>query len=287
MNGQNLPPLNWLRAFEASARHLSFTGAARELNMTQSAVSQQIKSLEQSLGLPLFVRQPRVLLLTEAGENYLPIIQDAFERLQSGTLSLTGGDRGQRLTLQCNMSFSVFWLTPRLSRLFDRYPWLTLNVVPELWTNSTEPSASLLIRFGRDVARETDAKLLSQGHFYPVCAPTIAEGVDWHKDRLFDCSGITCSWNAWLGDQKTSLPEGKSINLASTYSISINAAVHGAGLAMGHDVLVQDLMAQGCLVKPFDHEVPMQEAYYLMQPARHSQTPASRAFIEWLEEEFS
>ena len=287
MNGKQLPPLNWLRAFEASARHLSFTGAARELNMTQSAVSQQIKSLEQHLGHPMFIRQPRTLHLTEAGERYLPVIQDAFERLQAGTQSLTGGEHHQRLTLQCNMAFSIFWLAPRLPRLLDQHPWLSVNVVPEIWTTQTEPAASVVIRYGREVAHSSGAERLSQGDFYPVCAPELAATADWRKDRLFDCSGVFCSWEAWLSDQGLRLPNSQRTNLASTYSITLTAAVNGAGLALGHDVLVRDMIDQGRLLKPFDHNVPMQEAYYLMIPARHSQTPASQAFIDWIQGEFN
>ncbi|WP_419905101.1 LysR family transcriptional regulator [Kiloniella sp.] len=287
MSGKQLPPLNWLRAFEASARHLSFTGAARELNMTQSAVSQQIKSLEQHLGHPLFIRQPRVLHLTEAGERYLPVIQDAFERLQAGTQSLTGGQRHQRLTIQCNMAFSIFWLAPRLSKLLDKHPWLSINVVPEIWTTQTEPSASVVIRYGREIAKSSGAERLAQGAFYPVCSPALAATADWRKDRLFDCSAVLCSWEAWLSDQGLRLPADQIVNLASTYSITLTSAINGAGLAMGHDVLVQDMIDQGRLVRPFEHSVPMQEAYFLMLPARHSQTPATRAFIDWIQDEFT
>ncbi len=296
MSGKQLPPLNWLRAFEASARHLSFTGAARELNMTQSAVSQQIKSLEQHLGHPLFIRQPRILHLTEAGERYLPVIQDAFERLQAGTQSLTGGDRGQKLMIQCNMAFSIFWLAPRLSKLLDQHPWLRINVVPEIWTTQTEPEASVMIRYGREVTdsmgsqklshQKLSHQKLSQGTFYPVCTPELAVAADWRKDRLFNCSAVFCSWEAWLKDQGERLPVDQIVNLASTYSITLTAAVNGVGLAMGHDVLVQDMIDQGRLVRPFEHSVPMQEAYYLMIPARHSETPASRAFVDWIREEF-
>ena len=111
-----LPPLNWLRAFESSARNLSFTSAAADLNMTQSAVSQQIKSLEQHLGRTLFIRRTRSIELTDAGLSYLPVVQEAFEVLATGTRMMTGGDHGKILSIQCNLAFSVFWLAPRLGR---------------------------------------------------------------------------------------------------------------------------------------------------------------------------
>ena len=254
--------------------------------MTQSAVSQQIKALEQRLGHPLFIRRPRSLLLTEAGERYLPVVQDAFDRLQRGTRALTGEGEAERLTVQCNMAFSIFWLAPRLPGLLQRFPWLSINVVPEIWINRAEPLAPVLIRYGRKIEQGLEARLLSRGSFYPVCAPELAGAADWRRDRLFDCSGVFCCWENWLADQGEQLPPGQNINLASTYSITLSAALHGAGLAMGHDVLVSDLLQSGQLVRPFAPEVRMQEAYYLIQPARHSQTRASQAFVSWIEEEF-
>ena len=113
MNGNDtsLPPLNWLRAFESAARHLSFTSAAADLNMTQSAVSQQIKNLEHYLGRTLFIRRTRSIVMTDAGYAYLPVVQEAFETLATGTRMMTGGDRGAILSVQCNIAFSVFWLS--------------------------------------------------------------------------------------------------------------------------------------------------------------------------------
>src|SRR6476620_3662182 len=101
-----LPPLNWLRVFEASARHLSFTNAAAELHITQSAVSQQIRALETYCGRPLFRRRSRILELTEAGRDLLPVVQDAFSRLSAGTRALSGADIGRRVNVQSNLSFS-------------------------------------------------------------------------------------------------------------------------------------------------------------------------------------
>lgn len=115
---QSLPPLTWLRAFEATARHLSFTRAASELNLTQSAVSQHVRSLESFLNRALFLRKTRALELTEDGGNYLPVVREAFDLLASGTQAFIGADRGRSMVLQCNLAFSVFWLAPRLARLY-------------------------------------------------------------------------------------------------------------------------------------------------------------------------
>ncbi|MGI9464445.1 MAG: LysR family transcriptional regulator [Aestuariivirgaceae bacterium] len=282
-----LPPLNWLRAFEASARNLSFTGAARDLNMTQSAVSQQIKALENYLGRALFVRGTRTLQLTDAGHNYLPTVQEAFATLTAGTRAVVGGDRGRSLMVQSNLAFSAFWLAPRLGSLLQRHPWLTLNIVPTLWDigeGMTTPDVE--IRFGRGLDGER-LRRLSHDTCFPVCTPEVAaRGGDWQDLPLFDCSGILANWETWLADQGERLPDGKTINFATTYVISLGAALNGAGLAMGHETIAGDLLASKALVRAHGHAIIMQEAYYLVTPAGHAETPASRAFVEWLVEEF-
>ena len=288
MAKSGLPPLNWLRAFEASARHLSFTGAAQELNMTQSAVSQHIKNLEHFLGRDLFVRRARGLHLTEAGFNYLPTVQEAFATLTAGTRALVGGDRGRILTVQSNMAFSAFWLAPRLSDLLARHPWLTLNIVTAIWDPArTAPAAEVEIRFGRGLEDSMGGQRLTRDNAFPVCSPALAaREPDWRQETLLDCSGVLANWEAWLADQGERLPRGKLITLGSTYVISLNAATAGAGLAMAHGTLADDLLAQGALVRPYDHTVAMTEAYYLKTPADHEATPASRAFADWLQEAF-
>ncbi len=288
MRGKALPPLNWLRAFEASARHLSFTGAAHELNMTQSAVSQHIKNLEHFLGRALFIRRPRALLLTEDGFNYLPIVQDAFATLTAGTRALTGSDRGRILTVQSNLAWSTFWLAPRLPDLLAKHPWLTLNLVTPIWDpERTAPEAEVEIRFGRSLGTGVVSHRLNNDTSFPVCSPKLArEDISWSDTTLFDCSGILANWEAWLADQGERLPKDKMINLASTFVITLNAAAASAGFAMAHETLSGDLIARGVLVRPFEHAIDMADGYHLIPPARHAETPASRAFAGWVLEQF-
>ena len=130
---KDLPPLQWLRVFESSARHLSFTQAAQELNITQSAVSQQIKLLENFVGTSLFVRGPRSLQLTPTGKNYLPDIQQALHILRTSTRAHFLRSERRRITIRCNWSFSVLWLTPRLHAFTERHPEISLNIVPVMW----------------------------------------------------------------------------------------------------------------------------------------------------------
>ncbi len=288
MTRDPLPPLNWLRAFEASARHLSFTGAARELNMTQSAISQQIKSLENYLGRTLFVRRTRALQITEAGLSYLPMVQEAFSTLAAGTRALVGGSKGKMLTVHSNLAFSVFWLAPRLPKLLALHPWLSLNILTTLWDQERNVSNSEVeLRFGRDLEGERLSRL-SRDTCFPVCAPEVAaRGADWRSDALFDCSGVLSNWEVWLAGVGQKLPAGKGINFGTTYAISLSAAEAGAGLALGHESIVTNHLTSGRLVRAHDVSVPMIEAYYLREPSRQAETPASRAFVSWLKDEIS
>ena len=130
---QNLPPLNWLRAFEASARHLSFTGAARELHVTQAAVSQKVKALEQQLGRQLFNRLPRRLELTATGEAYLPAVRDAFMTISEGTEDVFGSRIRDRLTVRAGVTFTERWLGRHLPAFQIAHPDIPIRVLTSVW----------------------------------------------------------------------------------------------------------------------------------------------------------
>ena len=279
-----LPPLNWLRAFESAARNLSFTAAASDLNMTQSAVSQQIKSLEHHLGRTLFVRRTRSIDLTDAGLAYLPVVQEAFDVLATGTRMMTGGDRGKVLTIQCNLAFSVFWLAPRLGQLCEKHPWLTLNISTSTWDHEPQTSG-LEIRFGRHLEKRHLAEKLNKDTSFPVCTPEFAAQLDrWQDANLYDCTGVHANWEVWARHRGEDFPSGKMVSLASTFCVSLSVARAGAGIAMGHETLTRDLIAEGSLVRPYEDSVAMEEAYYLVSPPEHETTPATEAFSEWLKE---
>lgn len=282
-----LPPLTWLRAFEASARTLNFTRAATELNLTQSAVSQHVRSLEAYLGRDLFIRKTRVLELTEDGANYLPSIREAFGLIASSTQAFTGGERGQVLNLQCNMAFSVFWLAPRLHRLYARHPWLVLNIVTPIWDPERHAThAALEIRFGRSEEISDTAERLPTDRFFPVCAPGYQNGrYNLETATLFDCAGTTGTWDAWCDATGRDFNRAGQVNLASTFVIAITAALNGAGITMAHDTLARDLIASGQLVRPFEGTSTLAEGYFLLPPSPHAATPASDAFTSWIKQE--
>lgn len=284
MSAYSLPNLTWLRAFEASARHMSFTIAAQELGLTQSAISQHVRNLELHLGRDLFIRRTRALDLTEAGGNYLPTVRESFDLLTQGTRAVFGAGSGKSLIVQCNLGFALFWLTPRLRQFQAAHPGIALNIVTPIWNpeSNTEPS-SLEIRFARDGDVPSAAERLTQDRFYPVCRPDYQGGVfDLESATLFECSGLTGTWDAWFKSQGRPFERWAEVNRGSTFGIAVNVALEGAGIAMVHDTLVADMIADGRLVRPFDHAPPLQEGYYLIPPAKSDQTSASRVFVKWL-----
>lgn len=283
---QNLPPLNWLRAFEAAARHLSFTAAAGELNMTQSAVSQQIKSLEGHMGRALFHRRPRVLELTETGKSYLPIVRDAFRTLGRGTLAVMGA-RDSVVQVHTNMSFGTFWLAPRLGRFYARHPDVRLNIIAELWEapDGIASGADVEIRYSVRPSEGVAAKKLVQDYAYPVAASGwVGTLGDVPGETLFDCANLMTTWAAWGEEQGLDWTELK-ITYATTFAVALSAAISGAGLCMAHDTIAQSQIKAKRLVPLFDHRMKMQEAYYLITAPHLADVPGGLDFVTWLHEE--
>ncbi len=283
-----LPPLNWLRAFEASARALSFTSAAQELSMTQSAVSQQIKSLESALGRVLFLRRARGLELTDEGRGYLPTVQAAFALLEEGTHVLTGRNAPDVLELQVNLSFALFWLSPRLEAFLAEYPWVQLNLATAIWTEERpNSSVSIHIVFGQNKREGKVGKRLARDHIFPVCSPKVARRIrsidDLLAQRLIDLPGTVQSWSSWLNAYPDSTRHNLPvIHRASTWALSLQWAQQGLGVALAHDTIANDLLESGKLVRPLDWSIPMKESYYLIAQEGSQIHAATKAFKEWL-----
>ena len=283
LNPDTLPPLNWLRSFEASARLGSFTAAAGEINITQSAVSQQIKLLEARLGETLFIRSSRKLRLTEAGLNYVYFVREAFDLLRIGTRSVFDEDRGRSLTLRANLAFTLFWLMPHMSDLYERHPWINLNILPHIWdSDERHTKFSIEILIGINYA-EQGLRPLGDESFFPVCAPKLLKDDTLYTAPHFDSPGMTANWDQWHKSRLSDL-ERKPVNYASTVVVSLNAAINGVGLAIAHTTLTKSLESSGVIVRPFEGTLPMQERYFITDVREQDQTPAIRCFIEWIEE---
>ncbi len=282
-----LPPLGWLRTFEAAARHLSFTGAARDLNMTQSAVSQQVKSLEGYLGQPLFLRRPRALELTEAGITYLPVVREAFRTLVRGTQAVTGAQQNA-VQVQSNITFAVNWLAPRLPRFRKLHPDVHLNIFTELWEpREMAEGAAVEIRYSLRPADTVRTELLQTDHYYPVCAPGFRVTLETLQEQpLFDCSNLLSNWESWITDQGL-IWEKPQVTYSTTYLVSLSVAMAGGGLCLAHDMIAKRLLYEGRLIAPFSHRAAMPEAYYLLLSPQAEETPGALVFVDWLRSEIA
>jgi LysR family transcriptional regulator, glycine cleavage system transcriptional activator len=284
-----LPPLIWLRAFDSAARHLSFTDAAKELNLTQAAISKHVKSLELHLRHPLFIRRTRSLHLTKLGEAYVPKVRDAFERLAIGTREVFGGRHAQELTLRCAVSFAVNWLAPRLPTFLERHPGLQIRLISSVWNDNIESDAhDLDIQYGTGDWSGMRSHRLSWETITPLCAPSRAAQLktpdDLRGQQLLHVLGYQEGWGTWLhAAGATSVHPGKGLQLDNSL-MAFAVAAQGTGVALGRLSLARQERSSGRLVAPFDLEVPINEAFYLLEPVGRVVHPDASLFIAWIAE---
>lgn len=289
---KRLPPLNWLRSFEVSARHLNFTQAASELNMTQAAISQQIKGLESQLGVTLFKRLPRGLELTEAGMAYLPAVHESIQRLAVATDEIFGQGRSRLLTVRTNLVFFTNWLSPRLGKFRKLHPGIGLRFTSNIWLDEREKDADMEIRYGKGNWRGFKSTRLSWDELIPVCSPALDSGLplpespeSLSQHTLLHVLGYEEGWGYWLnktGFQHVMFDQGFQLDTLIT---ALELAAQGQGIALGRTSLVADLIESGRLVAPFPQRVPTAEAFYLACPDNQYEHPHAEIFRAWLIEE--
>jgi LysR family glycine cleavage system transcriptional activator len=203
---RSLPPLNGLRAFEAAARHMSFTDAAEELSVTQAAISHQVRGLEQRLGLKMFVRRNRSLLLSEAGQAYLPSVRAAFDQLNEATEKLLQKDKGGNLTVTTTSSFAVKWLVPRLGGFQRSHPEIDVRIsTGTSLVDFSREDVDIGIRYGRGQWPNLTAERLVSEDVMPVCAPSLMKGpnglgkpADLKRFTLLHIGSFPDDWQVWL-----------------------------------------------------------------------------------------
>ena len=291
---RKLPPLNALRAFEAAARHLSFTKAAQELNVTQAAISHQVKALEETLGIALFKRLNRALLLTEAGQAYLPPLREAFDLMDAATRGLK--DRGMEGPLKVTSlsSFAGKWLLPRLHRFRERYPEIDVLVsAKDSLVDFATDDVDMGIRYGGGVYDGLVADFLLPDSYAPMCSPKLLDGAAplrapadlRHHTLLHDDVDPGFGWQGWLRQAGV---EGIDPNRGPGYSDSsmvIAAAIAGQGVALGRISLAVDDIRSGRLVIPFGPVLESHYANYLVVPKARESWPKVQAFRSWMLEE--
>lgn len=282
-----MPPLPWLRAFEASARHLSFTNAAAELNLTQAAISKQVKLLEHYLREPLFERLPRSLTLTKAGAAYLPKVNDAFERLSAGTLEVFGANRSGILSVRVMVGFGVTWLARRLPRFIAAHPKTQVRIVSSIWAEEYDSETfDLDIRYGFGNWPGFNADRLNTESLVPLCLPEVAARLhspaDLAKERLLHVLGYQEGWDSWLTAAGAVRVDGNQGLWFDTTLMAMEVAAEGGGVALGRTSLIERELASGRLVKPFVLELPIEEGFFLVAPDRGPRHKDAAVFRDWL-----
>ena len=289
---QRLPPLNALRAFEAAARHLSFTRAAEELHVTQAAISHQVKSLEEQLERKLFRRLNRALLLTDDGQAYLPSVSRAFTLLKEATDDLLSKQAQGPLTVSALPSFAARWLVPRLGRFRQIRPDIDLRIDPTAaLSDFAGGDVDVSIRYGRGKYPGLRADWLMTEDIFPVCSPSLLEGPhplreprDLEHQVLLHDDGHA-DWRTWLlaaGADRVDPTRGP---IFTDSGMVIQASMAGQGVALARGVLAADELAAGRLVRPFALSLPTEYAYYLVCPEHTAEHPKIAAFREWLLDE--
>ncbi|WP_454717588.1 LysR family transcriptional regulator [Caulobacter segnis] len=277
-------PLNALRAFEASARHLSFTRAAIELCVTQAAVSHQVKGLEARLGAALFRRLPRGLALTDEGLALLPSVRDSFDRLDDVLARFEGGRVLEVLSVGVVGTFAVGWLLPRLPAFREAHPFVDLR----LFTNNNRTDLAgegldCAVRFGDGAWHGTEASPLFEAPMSPLCAPALAERITEPKDLLGETllrSYRAADWPDWFAAAGLSPPPIRGPVFDSSW-VMVEAAIQGFGVALAPPMMFARDLQQGRLVRPFPTQVSAGR-YWLTWLKSRAPTPALKAFQAWL-----
>ncbi len=279
-------PLKSLRAFEAAARHLSFTKAAIELHVTHSAISQQVKMLEEHLQCQLFVRVPRGLILTPEGENLLPVLHESFDRMATVLDFFVSRQIKEKLKIGVVGTFAIGFLLRRLPAFYQKYPHIELQISTN--NNRVDLAAEGLdyaIRFGDGAWHGTEASYLGDSPLSALCAPDIANQLTQLSDLLkFTLlrSYRRDEWSAWL--QTAGGPVLSPAHPVMVFDSSITmieAAQAGAGIAIAPPRMFAHLLQQQRLVQPFGHEITL-GGYWLTRLQSRTKTAAMQDFAHWL-----
>lgn len=293
----DLPRLELLRSFEAAARLSSFTLAADELALTQSAVSRQIQALEEGLGVALFERRHRAIELTEAGRTLQRAVTDCLLRLRDVTLQLRAATAGRQVSVTTTPGFASLWLIPRLARFTNSHPSADVRISATLELLDLEHShLDVAVRF-LPIARGTGQPLFEES-VVPVCAPQLMRAGQTPLKKPQDLAhhtlltlesaergALAADWAPWLEVMNLSELRMRRVLRFTQYSDAINAAVAGQGVAIGRLPLLADLLRDGRLVTPFRGSAASQRGYFVETSARMADNADAADFVRWLLEE--
>ena len=284
----NIPSLNWLRVFEAAARMENFARAAELLDMSTSAVSQQIKALETHFGEQLFERGARNVALTDAGHTFLPAVRQALRTIDETATSLFGEQKENTLVLQIVQLFATGWLSSRLAEFTRRHPQVQLHLnVAYRDQDYQKPGAELKVLFGPVHRSWAQCDRLFNETIYPVASPELANSIrhvdDLLKHRLIQISYHRINWNQILQSIGIDSIPTRQYCFTEDTTTALTLASSGNGIALARsptsDDLVGKLGLQRCMVEP---GLESREAYYLVYQNIESLSPAAAQFRDWL-----
>lgn len=287
---RRLPPLNALRAFEAAARHLSFARAADELHLTPSAISHQIKGLEEQLGVRLFERRGRNVALSDAGGRYYPALRQAFDQMQTATENLRLDEGLGVLNINVLPTFAVRWLVPQLAHFQRRHPEIEVRMTTSAETiDFNRHDADAAVRFGSGRWPGLTARLLMREEIVPVCSPKLLKGgppletpADLKHYPLLHDVNRPDVWRQWLtAVGETSIDPERGLKLETT-NLAVQGALQGLGIVTVNPTLVRPELEAGTLVEPFGFHLAVDNGYYLVYPTGREGRPRLRAFEAWL-----
>ncbi len=286
-----LPSLNGLRAFEAAARHLSFTRAATELNVTQTAISHQIRRLEEQLGMSLFERRTRELRLTREAASYLPAVQAAFDELRQATARLQRPNRDALLTVSTTASLAAKWLVTRVAAFQDANPGIEVRITTSAHlVDFRREEIDMAVRYGRGHWPGLRAHWLMAEDIFPVCSPALLHApkplrqpADLAHHTLLHTTASREDWQLWLtaAGLPTSIAARRGLSFDQGF-MAVQAAVDGLGVALGRTRFVEADIAAGRLVVPFDLALPADAGFYIVAPEETADTPKIALFHDWL-----
>lgn len=284
-----LPPLNALRAFEATARLSTLAAAAAELNVTPSAISHQIRTLEEALDVRLFQRANRRLILTKDGHALLPGLTDGFRRLTAAVAELEANQRTGVLTVSMLSTLAMRWFMPRLPRFQSEHPAIEVRISSTMRTVDLErEDIDMAIRHGAGQWSGLQADFLFRMETIPVCSPELPtqspldSPTDLSHHVLLHAEARPDDWDNWLlSVDRGNVRPARELTFETT-DFALAAAIRGVGVAIADRHIVRDDLDSGRLITPFEQSVPQDSGYYLVYPADRARQPKVVTFREWL-----
>lgn len=286
---RRLPPMNALRAFEAAARLGSFSRAGDELSVTHGAISRAVRQLEEEIGQPLFRRTTRKVTLTTTGEAYAADVRVSLDRLARATSRARGQGGEGAINVSTLDSFASKWLLPRQRRFRELHPDIDVRLsTSDQLVDFVNDDIDLALRYGSGRYAGLEADFIMDEDLFPVCSPDLLKGPHplkcpadlRHHDLIHDVFAV--DWKMWLaaaGVDDIDVTRGASYELSD---LCIMAAIQGDGVALGRSQLVEDDIAAGRLVRPFDLALSAGFAYYAVYPPGALEMPRIRAFRDWV-----